>query len=47
MKIDKLLVPLDGSRLAEQALAKALDLAEGGQPPLGVARERRTAEAGR
>jgi nucleotide-binding universal stress UspA family protein len=32
MKIDKLLVPLDGSRLAEQALAKALDVAEGGQP---------------
>ena len=34
MKIDKLLVPLDGSRLAEQALAKALDVAEGGQPTL-------------
>jgi nucleotide-binding universal stress UspA family protein len=32
MKIDKLLVPLDGSGLAEQALAKALDVAEGGQP---------------
>jgi nucleotide-binding universal stress UspA family protein len=32
MKINKLLVPLDGSRLAEQALAKALDVAEGGQP---------------
>ena len=32
MKIDKLLVPLDGSQLAEQALAKALDVAEGGQP---------------
>ena len=34
MKIDKLLVPLDGSRLAEQALAKALDVAEGGQPTM-------------
>ena len=34
MKIDKLLVPLDGSRLAEQALAKALDVAAGGQPTL-------------
>ena len=34
MKIDKLLVPLDGSGLAEQALAKALDVAEGGQPTL-------------
>ena len=32
MKIDKLLVPLDGSQLAEQALAKALDVAEGWQP---------------
>jgi nucleotide-binding universal stress UspA family protein len=34
MKIDKLLVPLDGSPLAEQALAKALDVAEGGSPTL-------------
>ena len=34
MKIDKLLVPLDGSPLAEQALTKALDVAEGGEPTL-------------
>ena len=32
MKIDKVLVPLDGSTLAEQALTKALDLAEGSEP---------------
>ena len=32
MKINKMLVPLDGSRLAEQALTKALDVAEGGEP---------------
>jgi nucleotide-binding universal stress UspA family protein len=31
MKIDKVLVPLDGSKLAEQALTKALDVAEGGK----------------
>jgi nucleotide-binding universal stress UspA family protein len=34
MKIDKLLVPLDGSRLAEEALAKALEVAEGGRTTL-------------
>ena len=34
MKIDKVLVPLDGSTLAEQALTKALDVAEGGEPTL-------------
>ena len=34
MKIDKLLVPLDGSQLAEQALTKALEVAEGGTPTL-------------
>ena len=34
MKIDKVLVPLDGSGLAEQALTKALDVAEGGEPTL-------------
>jgi nucleotide-binding universal stress UspA family protein len=34
MKIDKLLVPLDGSQLAEQALGKALDVAEGGKTTL-------------
>ena len=34
MKIDKVLVPLDGSPLAEQALARALDVAEGGNPTL-------------
>jgi nucleotide-binding universal stress UspA family protein len=32
MKIDKILVPLDGSALAEQALMKALELAEGSEP---------------
>jgi len=32
MKIDKVLVPLDGSKLAEQALTKALDVAEGTKP---------------
>ena len=32
MKIDKLLVPLDGSPLAEQALTKAVDVAQGGEP---------------
>jgi len=32
MKIDKMLVPLDGSKLAEQALTKALDVAEGTKP---------------
>ena len=32
MKIDKVLVPLDGSKLAEQALTKALDVAEGSKP---------------
>ena len=32
MKINKMLVPLDGSRLAEQALTKALDVGEGGEP---------------
>lgn len=34
MKIDRLLVPLDGSPLAEQALTKALDVAEGGKTTL-------------
>src|SRR5262245_20303084 len=34
MKIDKVLVPLDGSRLAEQALTKALDVAETGKTSL-------------
>ena len=34
MKIDKVLVPLDGSTLAEQALTKALDLVEGADPAL-------------
>lgn len=34
MKIDKILVPLDGSVLAEQALTKALDVVEGGEPTL-------------
>ena len=34
MKVDKMLVPLDGSKLAEQALAKALDVTEGGKPSL-------------
>ena len=34
MKINKLLVPLDGSQLAEQALTKALDVSEGGEPTL-------------
>jgi nucleotide-binding universal stress UspA family protein len=34
MKIDKLLVPLDGSALAEQALAKALAIAESGTTTL-------------
>lgn len=29
MKIDKLLIPLDGSKLAEHALGKAVDVAEG------------------
>jgi hypothetical protein len=32
MKIDKVLVPLDGSRLAEQPLTKALEVAEGSEP---------------
>ncbi len=32
MKLDKMLVPLDGSKLAEQALTKALDIAEGDKP---------------
>ena len=32
MKIERILVPLDGSALAEQALTKALDLAEGREP---------------
>jgi nucleotide-binding universal stress UspA family protein len=34
MKSDKILVPLDGSQLAEQALDKALEVAEPGAPPL-------------
>jgi nucleotide-binding universal stress UspA family protein len=32
MKINKLLVPLDGSGLAEQALTKAVDVAQGTEP---------------
>jgi nucleotide-binding universal stress UspA family protein len=38
MKIDKVLIPLDGSTLAEQALTKALDLAEPRQPTLVLLR---------
>ena len=38
MKIAKLLVPLDGSPLAEQALAKALDIAEDGETTLVLMR---------
>ena len=38
MKIDKVLVPLDGSTLAEQALTKALDLAESREPTLVLVR---------
>jgi nucleotide-binding universal stress UspA family protein len=38
MKIDTMLVPLDGSELAEQALAKALEFAEGGEPTLLLVR---------
>jgi nucleotide-binding universal stress UspA family protein len=34
MKIGKVLIPLDGSALAEQALTKALDITEGGEPTL-------------
>ena len=38
MKVDKMLVPLDGSKLAEQALTKALDIAEGRKPTLVLLR---------
>jgi nucleotide-binding universal stress UspA family protein len=33
MKLDKILIPLDGSKLAEQALTKALEAAQGGGEP--------------
>lgn len=32
MKLDKVLVPLDGSKLAELAITKALDVTEGSKP---------------
>ncbi len=38
MKLDRMLVPLDGSKLAEQALTKALDIAEGDKPTLVLLR---------
>ena len=38
MKLDKMLVPLDGSKLAEQALTKAVDIAEGRKPTLVLLR---------
>lgn len=33
MKLDKILIPLDGSKLAEQALTKALEVAQGAGGP--------------
>jgi nucleotide-binding universal stress UspA family protein len=33
MKLDKILIPLDGSKLAEQAVTKALEAAQGGGEP--------------
>ena len=39
MKLDKILIPLDGSKLAEQALTKALEAAQGaGDPTLFLLR---------
>jgi len=39
MKLDKILIPLDGSKLAEQALNKALEAAQGaGEPTLFLLR---------
>jgi nucleotide-binding universal stress UspA family protein len=39
MKLDTILIPLDGSKLAEQALTKALDAAQGaGEPTLFLLR---------
>ena len=39
MKLDKILIPLDGSKLAEQALTKALEVAQGhGEPTLVLLR---------
>ena len=39
MKLDKILIPLDGSKLAEQALTKALEAAQGaGEPTLFLLR---------
>jgi hypothetical protein len=48
MKIDKVLVPLDGSALVEQARTKTPDVgAEPALPLLRAAEERRVAEARR
>jgi nucleotide-binding universal stress UspA family protein len=38
MKLDKLLIPLDGSPLAETAMQKALEVAEGQQPKFVLVR---------
>jgi nucleotide-binding universal stress UspA family protein len=38
MKIDRILIPLDGSKLAEQALAQALDLTRDREPTLVLVR---------